>query len=239
MKHIKCGIFLSLFVLLQSSCELSPERIQEEAINTYNVEVKWLAIGMPQYNTERLDTVPISISVHIDISNTQDSLNLWMGNMEGRNIGGYLYMVHQKDTFRFNNRFHRAFEKGTWVVHSLDYFSEMDYQNLDFNRFLDRMKESKKDYKNYLADFFRTAEFYVAADTASSKKYIKELYGESSVRVGYLKGWFRVKNTVPRIILIMEDQDDYISNDSFSDYIILYPGFTYFQPRRCYRDDSK
>ena len=102
---IKIGSLLCGILIACQACQTNPaHKVEDKNMKEpYTADIEYIYIGMRQYNKIQLDTIPQGVYIHINVLNNQDYHQyLWVGNKRKENIGGFLYMVHQKDTFKFD-----------------------------------------------------------------------------------------------------------------------------------------
>jgi hypothetical protein len=220
---IKIGSLLCGILIACQACQTNPaHKVEDKNMKEpYTADIEYIYIGMRQYNKIQLDTIPQGVYIHINVLNNQDYHQyLWVGNKRKENIGGFLYMVHQKDTFKFDCPHYPSEKKDNQYTHGLHWLSDVDYGNFDFERLQNELKGYKEDYKSFLANYFKNAEFYIIADTVSFNEYIHKHWGKM-VKIGYPKGKIPIKKKVPLILKIGEDSDCLESH--YRDWIIIYP----------------
>lgn len=208
----------------------------------YEATIEYIFLSLSFYD-EIEDSILSGIYVHLNVQNTPKyARHLWVGYKKGENVGGYLYMVHHQDTFRLDCTGYMLSTEEVQYTHFLDdWTSDRDLDNPDFKRFQHKLKKHDNHYKEFLAKFFKEAEFYVMADSASFAEYIKktELYvptdsagitkfrKEYGSAIGYPKRKIKVKSKVPFIIGIGTVYEPL--EPCYRDYIIIFPDSTIYK----------
>ncbi len=176
---------------------------------------------------EKKDSVLEDIELFLNVQNTPKyARHLWVGNEKGENVGGYLYMVHHQDTFRMDCECYISSGEEIQYQHYLNRLSFEKCGNPDFERFQRKLRKHDDHYKESVAKFFKEAEFYVMADSASFAEHIRKEYG-GATDIGYPKGKIKAKRRVPFMIVMKEVSQ--MLEPHYSDYIIIFPDSTIYQ----------
>lgn len=219
--NYKGCLFCAMLILCQA-CQTSDGRpsFKKDSDEAYTATIEYIYLNRSPYGGEK-DSILDGVYVHVNVQNSPKYVrHLWVGNKRKENVGGFLYMVHQRDTFRFDCRHYVSNNEEEQYTHSLNVFSDDDYGNGDFERLQRILKSDKDNYKEFLADFFKETEFYVMPDSVSFAKYIRRQWG-NSIDIGYPKRSISVKRKVPFILGIGEESD-YLESH-YEDWIIIYP----------------
>lgn len=203
----------------------------------YITTIEYIYVNLCPWE-EASDSTLEGVYIHINIQNPfQYTSHLWIGNKKsenvgsgyyGENVGGYMYVVHQQDTFRMDCRLHRHKSGEVQDTHYLYTFSESDFGNMDFERLQCKLKKGEESYRETLSEFFKKAEFYVVADSSVFANYIKDKF-EGDTDIGYPKGKIKVHRKIPFVIHLGRTSDDL--HPGYEDYIYIYPDSTLYERR--------